>query len=100
MVNIGLLVLLDAKPDKVAEVEELLKAALPIVQKERETVAWFAFRFGPTSFGIFDGFSSEAGRQAHLAGEIAKSLMAKASDLFSQPPEIKKVDILANKLPT
>ena len=99
MVKVALFVSLEAKPGKVAEVEKFLKGALPIVQRESETTAWFAIRLGPTTFGIFDAFPSETGRQAHLTGEVAKALMAKAADLFSEPPSIEKIDVLAFKLP-
>jgi quinol monooxygenase YgiN len=69
------------------------------VNQEPETTAWFALKMGPSTFGIFDAFPSEAGRDAHLSGEVAKALMAKASDLFAKPPQINKVDVLADKLP-
>jgi quinol monooxygenase YgiN len=99
VVKVGLFVRLEAKPGKEAEVESFLHSGLPIVQEEPETTAWFAIRLGPSSFGIFDAFPSEAGRQAHLAGRVAAALMAKASELLAQPPSIEKVDVLAVKLP-
>jgi quinol monooxygenase YgiN len=98
MVKVALFVRLEAKPDKVTEVENFLKAGLTIVQNEPATTTWFALRLGPTTFGIFDAFPDEAGRQAHLTGDVAKALMARASDLFSKPPVIEKVDVLAAKL--
>lgn len=98
MVKVALLVLLEAKPDKAAEVEKFLQGALPLVQAEAETTAWFALRLSPTTFGIFDAFPSENGLQAHLTGEVAKALMAKAPELFAQPPSINQVDVLAFKL--
>jgi quinol monooxygenase YgiN len=69
------------------------------VQREPATTLWFGIRLGPTTFGIFDTFPDEAGRQAHLSGEVAKALMAKASELFAEPPSIEKAEILAAKLP-
>ena len=99
MVNVALLVRLEAKPGKEAEVESFLRGGLPIVQDEPATTAWFAIRMGPSTFGIFDAFPDEAGRQAHLAGRVAAALMAKAPDLLAQPPAIEKVDVLAAKLP-
>jgi quinol monooxygenase YgiN len=99
MVNVALLVRLEAKPGKEAEVESFLRGGLPIVQDEPATTAWFAIRMGPTTFGIFDAFPNEAGRQAHLSGRVAAALMAKAPDLLAQPPAIDKVDVLAAKLP-
>jgi quinol monooxygenase YgiN len=99
MVSVALLVRLEAKPGKEAEVESFLRGGLPIVQEEPATTAWFAIRMGPSTFGIFDAFPNEAGRQAHLSGRVAAALMAKASELLAQPPAIEKVDVLAAKLP-
>ncbi len=99
MVTVALFVQLEAKPGKEAEVESLLNGALALAEREPATTAWFALRLGPTTFGIFDVFPDEAGRQAHLAGQIAATLMAKAPDLLSQPPNIQQIDVLASKLP-
>jgi quinol monooxygenase YgiN len=99
MVTVALMVRLEAKRGKEAEVESFLRSGLPIVQEEPETTAWFAIRMGPMTFGIFDAFPSDAGRQAHLAGRVAAALMAKASELLVEPPVIEKVDVLAAKLP-
>jgi quinol monooxygenase YgiN len=99
MVNVALLVRLEAKPGKEAEVESFLRGGLSVVRGEPATTVWFAMRLGPSSFGIFDAFPDEAGRQAHLAGKVAAALMAKASELLAGPPIIEKVDILAAKLP-
>jgi quinol monooxygenase YgiN len=99
MVKVGLVVRLEAKPGKEAEVEQFLRDGLPLAEAEPATMAWFAVRFGPTTFGIFDVFPDEAGRQAHLSGRIAAALMSKAPDLLAQPPAIEKVDVLAAKLP-
>ena len=100
MVNVALLVLLEAKPGKEADVESFLRAGLSLVQEELATAAWFAIRIGPSTFGIFGAFPDESGRQAHLSGRIAAALAEKASELFTKPPTIKKVDILAAKLPS
>ena len=86
MVKVGLYVKLEAKPGKEDEVEQFLKDGLPIVQEEPDTVAWFAIRLGPSTFGIFDVFPDESGRQAHLSGQVAAALMEKSSDLLSKPP--------------
>ena len=99
MVKVALFVRLEAKPGKEAAVEEFLRAGLPIVEDEPATTAWFGIRLGPTTFGIFDAFPDEAGRQAHLSGRVAAALMAKAPELFAKPPAIEKVDVLAAKLP-
>lgn len=94
----GLLVRLDAKDGKDAEVEQFLLSALPLVRAETATVAWFAIRFGRGEYGIFDVFPDDAGRDAHLNGAVAKALMERAGELLSQPPQIQKIDVLASKL--
>ena len=99
MVTTALYVRLDAKAGMEAEVENFLRGGLAIVQQEPATTAWFAIRMGPSTFGIFDAFPDEAGRQAHLSGRVAAALMAKASELLARPPAIEKVDVLAAKLP-
>jgi quinol monooxygenase YgiN len=99
MVSVALLVRLEAKPGKEADVEAFLRGGLAIVQEEPATTAWFAIRMGPQTFGIFDAFPDDAGRQAHLTGRVAAALMAKAGELLAQPPQIDKVDVLAAKLP-
>jgi quinol monooxygenase YgiN len=99
MVTVGLFVRLEAKPGKEAEVERFLKSGLPLVQDEPDTCAWFGIRLGPSTFGIFDAFTDEKGRQAHLSGKVAAALMAKAPELLAKPPVIEKLDVLAAKLP-
>jgi quinol monooxygenase YgiN len=98
MVKFGILATLEAKIGKEHEVAAFLKSALPLVEAEPGTVSWFAIRVSSTTFAIFDAFNDEAGRDAHLAGEVAKALIAEAPELFSQPPKIGNVDVLAAKL--
>jgi quinol monooxygenase YgiN len=99
MVRKALLVTVQAKPGKEAEVAQFLASALPLANQEKQTVAWFALQLGPSSFGVFDAFADDAGRDAHLQGAIAKALLSKAEALLSAPPKIEKVDLLAAKLP-
>ncbi|HJU75818.1 MAG TPA: antibiotic biosynthesis monooxygenase [Gemmatimonadaceae bacterium] len=99
MVTVALLVRLEAKRGKEAEVEQFLKSGLALVEAEPATTAWFGIRLGPFTYGIFDAFPNEAGRDAHLTGKVAAALMEKAGDLLVQPPVIEKVDVLAAKLP-
>ena len=99
MVKVALFVRLEVKPGKEKEVESFLMSGLPLVIEEPATTAWFGIRLGPSTFGIFDAFPDEAGRQAHLSGKVAAALIAKAGELFSKPPSIEKVDVLAVKLP-
>jgi quinol monooxygenase YgiN len=98
MLSLGLFVRLEAKPGKEKEVAAFLMQGLQLAQQETTTPLWFALRLGPTTFGVFDSFHDEAGRQAHLNGPIAKALMAQAPTLFAAPPSIEKVEILGAKL--
>jgi quinol monooxygenase YgiN len=99
MVKLSLFVSMEAKPGKEADVEALLKGGLPLIEAEPGTIAWFAIRTGPTSFGLFDVFENEASREAHLNGKVAAALFAKAPELFASAPKVDKLDILAAKLP-
>lgn len=72
---------------------------MPLVNDEPDTIAWFAIQMGPSTFGIFDVFPDDSGRQAHLNGKVAAALMQKAPDLFSEDPDIQQIDVLASKLP-
>ena len=98
MVKVGLFVRLEAKPGKENEVEAFLRSALPLVEAEPATVVWFGLRLGPSTFGIFDAFGDEAGRNAHLEGRVAAALGAKAPELLVTPPTIERVDVLAARL--
>jgi quinol monooxygenase YgiN len=100
VVKVGLLVRLVAKPGKESVVAEFLASALPLAQSEADTVTWFAIRMSANEFGIFDAFPDDSGRKAHLNGPIAAALMAKASELLSEPPKIESVDVLAAKMPS
>jgi quinol monooxygenase YgiN len=96
MEAIGLLVILEVHPGKEADAEVFLKSAQPLAQDEKGTLKWYAIKLGSGKFGIFDTFANEEGRNAHLSGEIAKALGARANDLFAVPPQIEKVEILAS----
>jgi quinol monooxygenase YgiN len=99
MSQVGLLVRLEAKPEKAEELAEFLKGALPAAKNEPGTASWFALRIGPTTFGIYDSFPDETARQKHLSGPIAAALTAKAPELLAKPPSIERVDVLAAKFP-
>jgi quinol monooxygenase YgiN len=98
MVNVGLLVRLEAKPGREGDVEAFLRNGLALVEAEPATIVWFGLRIGPSTFGIFDAFRDEAGRSAHLVGRVAAALGEKASELLATPPTIERVDVLATKL--
>ncbi len=97
-VNVGLLVRIEALPGKEAEVESFLQSGLALVQEEPDTNTWFAIRLGPTTFGIFDTFPHDAGRQTHLSGAVGQALMGNVGEIISEPI-IEPVDVIASKLP-
>ena len=99
MVTTGLVVRLEAMAGKEDELAVFLSAALPLVENEPETVAWFAVRTGTASFAIVDVFPDDAGRRAHLAGPVAAALAERAAELLTEPPTIEQADVLAAKLP-
>lgn len=99
MVSEGLLVRLEAKAGKDAELEEFLKSALNVVQREAETTAWFAIKFGRSEYGIFDVFPDDAAREAHLSGAVARALKERGELLLAGAPRIQKVKVLAEKFP-
>lgn len=95
----ALFVRLEAKSGKAAELEQFLRSGLPLAEAEPKTVTWFALKFGPSTFAIFDTFEDDSGRRAHLQGQIAAALMAKAPELLATPPSIENASVLAAKLP-
>jgi quinol monooxygenase YgiN len=99
MASKGLLVRMDAKHGRGGDTEAFLVSALPLVRAEPATQGWFAIRFGRGEYGIFDVFPNDAGRDAHLNGAVANALMQKAGELLDKPPEIAKLDVLAEKVP-
>ena len=94
----GLLVRIEAKPEHADEVEAMLRGAQALAEQEQGTAAWFAFRQDATTFGVFDAFEDEQGRQAHLTGQIAAALGEAAKTKLSVPPTIVKVDVLGSKV--
>src|ERR1700745_368481 len=89
---------LEAKPGKEEEVAAFLNQGLQLANQETTTPLWFALRLGPTTFAIFDAFTDEAGRQAHLNGPIAKALIAQVPHLLAEPPAIQQLEIMGAKL--
>lgn len=98
MNKVGILVTLQARPGKEVDVEQFLSLATPLVAAEVGTTAWFAIKIGPRTFSIFDTFKNEEGRNAHVNGEVAKALFARAEELFVAPPHVQMVDIVAEQL--
>ena len=97
MAKYALYVELVAKPDKIADVEAFLKQGAEMAKAESGTIAWFGFKEDNGKYGVFDTFDDEAGRDAHLGGEIAKALMANAETLFSEAPKIHKIEMIGEK---
>jgi quinol monooxygenase YgiN len=95
--TLGLLVTVKAKKGKEKEVSQFLASAVALANKEDKTVTWYAFQIDNETYGVFDTFENEAGRETHLSGEIAKALMANTKTLLSEEPNIKKINILARK---
>ncbi|WP_375445709.1 putative quinol monooxygenase [uncultured Fibrella sp.] len=95
--KVGLLVRLVAKPGKEQAVSDFLASALPLANVESDTVTWYAMQLDAGTFGIFDTFPHEEGRQAHLSGPIAAALMAHADELLAEAPDIKPITVLASK---
>lgn len=93
----GLLATLEAKPGKGDDLAEFLRQGRALAAEEEGTVTWYAFRLSETTYGIFDTFADEDGRQAHLNGPIPEALGKVADDLLAQPPDIRQTDILAVK---
>ena len=98
-VRTALWVRLEAKTGQEAAVAAFLEGGLSLVEQEPATITWYAIKLGPSTFGIFDTFPDDQGRDAHLAGRVAAALMAKAPELLANPPVIQKLDVLAAKLP-
>ncbi len=99
MVKVALFARLEAKRGKEKELERLLCTGLTMALEEGSTPVWLALRMGPSTFGIFDAFLDEEGRQTHLSGPIAAALMKQAQDLLREPPVMEMMDVLAAKLP-
>ncbi len=98
MITKGLAVKLVAKPGKEAAVEAFLNSGLGLINEEPLTVTWYAVKFNENTFGIFDTFAADEGRDAHLNGKVAAALMANAAELLAEPPQIDKIDIIAAKM--
>ena len=90
----------EAKPGKEEDVAKFLELAREMAEKEPTTIHWYAFRLSHSTFGVFDTFNDENGRQKHLNGPIGQALVAKAPELFSSPPLIEPVDVLGAKRAT
>jgi quinol monooxygenase YgiN len=95
--TVGVLALLEAKPGKGAELGAFLEQGRALAAAEPGTVTWYAFRLGADRYGIFDTFDDEAGRQAHLTGQIPAALGEVADDLLAAPPDIRTIDLVAVK---
>lgn len=95
MKKLGLLITLRAKDGRELELLNFLNEAVNLARREEKTITWYSFRIDRLTFGVFDTFENESGRDAHLNGTIVGTIMEKASDLLSEAPEVEKVDILS-----
>jgi quinol monooxygenase YgiN len=98
MITCALFVRLEAKEGRELDVENFLRSALDVVETEEGTPLWFALRLGPSTFAIFDAFPDDGARQAHLSGQVARSLMEQAPELLAEEPRIERADALAGKI--
>jgi quinol monooxygenase YgiN len=96
MERIGILAILQARPGREHDLEAFLKSAQPLAEAEAQTLRWYALKIDGTRFAIFDTFEDEVGRKAHVGGEIARQLLAAATELLSAPPSIEFVDVIAS----
>ena len=87
-VDRGLLVILEAQQGKEDELAAFLTQAQPLAAAEPGTVTWYAFKLSDTTFGIFDTFSDEAGRQAHLNGPTSSPRSERAPSVIAGAPTI------------
>lgn len=94
-VNRGLLATLTAKPGKGDDLAAFLEQGRALAAAESGTVTWYAFKIDDTTYGIFDTFETEEGRQAHLDGQIPVALGQVAEDLLATDPDIRPVDVIA-----
>lgn len=97
MIKCALFARLEAKPGKELAVRDFLETGLSLANQETTTPIWFALQLSERTFGVFDAFENETGRQAHLQGPIAQALMAKADELLATPPSIERIDVLGLK---
>jgi quinol monooxygenase YgiN len=94
MIKLAFVARFEAKPGKEEEVAAFFEQAAELARKEPTTVNWYAYRLSPSTFGVFDTFEDEAGRQKHLNGPIGQALVAKTPELFASPPSIEPVTLL------
>ncbi len=96
-VKLGLLAMLEAKPGKEADLAAFLEGGKDLASAEPGTVTWYAFKVNDSTYGIFDTFADEEGRQAHLNGRIPEALGAIADEMLAAPPFIRTIDMVAAK---
>jgi hypothetical protein len=95
---VGDLIRSEVIPGNEAIVEHNFQETRARVELEPATIAWFAFRVGLSTFGVFDVFHNEGGRQAHLVPGTER--LEKISELFVENSLVmEKVDVLTAKLP-
>ncbi len=88
---------LEAKRGQEEAVASLLREILACVEREPATGPWYGVRYTHSTFGIFEAFPDEAGRQAHLNGQGARRLMERSNELLAAPARIDKLDVLMSK---
>ncbi len=97
MIKVGRFTRLNARPGKEKEVEKFLRDSLALIDEESRTSVWYAVKLGPSTFGIFDGFTDEEGQSVHHSGHVSHALAAKATEWFTSPPQAEKFSVVAGK---
>ena len=97
-VSLGFSIRVDVKAGADADFARALQATLPRIVDETGTIAWFSFRRGPTTFGVFDVFPDEEARIYHM-DNFRQNRSANIADLLAQPFDVAKVNLLAGRLP-
>jgi len=98
MAKFAFFVELKAKPGKESEIEAFLKKEAALVRGEPGTLSWHAAKVEGESgvYRIFDTFTDEAAREAHLKGEAGKEFAANAEKLFAEA-KIHRLQVIAEK---
>lgn len=95
--KVGLLAEFQAQPGKEEELAQWLRDQLKPALDEPGTITWYGFQIDEQTFGIFDTFDVEDGRQAHIHGDIPDALGKITASLLVAPPKLRQIDVLAVK---
>ncbi|MBM6594722.1 putative quinol monooxygenase [Microvirga pudoricolor] len=97
MTKLALYVSLEAQPGREEQVEDFLRTAFPASSRATSAATWYVVRFDRNSFAVFAAFPDEATRDSYLEGPAIVALVQRAPELFVDPPELQRLDILAGQ---